>query len=241
MNQNYEKKISGGVGGKYFEDDLTDVLNIKSITIYWDRWVDNLSVTYELNEKKSRTVSYGGPTEGKQNKTIYLADDEYVTEISGHYGNWIDFLTIKTSNFRVVSGGGTARITPFILTAPNGKGFPPGFCGRSQDWLDAIGILVPKYKTVFSLSFDCGDYALVLESDVAFLADAKLRGLAWNRNPHFYMGTGRRLIVDENGYQGEFTFSTESSSAGTTRCSGWLQVPGHGDKLIVRNIPDRLP
>ena len=82
------------------------------------------------------------------NHIIYidLRRDEYISGISGRYGNYIDKLRIRISSTgkaddREVAFGGTCGHTDFHFEAPKGMEVI-GFIGRSATYLDAIGIIV---------------------------------------------------------------------------------------------------
>uniref|UniRef100_M8BBM4 Uncharacterized protein n=1 Tax=Aegilops tauschii TaxID=37682 RepID=M8BBM4_AEGTA len=116
----------GGIGGNVRETSMSDVNRIvqrKGKEAWADRW--------------------GG--EGGKPSTLSLQQDEYLTSVHGHYGQFKDFVVIRSltfvSNLRSYGPYGKEDGVPFALHAgPGGKII--GFHARSGQFLDAIGTYV---------------------------------------------------------------------------------------------------
>jgi hypothetical protein len=132
--------IAGGSGGAPFSDsEPPSGGRILEVQIFSGEIVDAVQVLYEL--PNGRTVlgpRQGGP--GGRANVLRLDSDEYITRISGRYGDQIDSIRIQTNK----------RISP-VFGGPGGKrdyriGVPAGnqaigFIGRSGKYLDSIGLL----------------------------------------------------------------------------------------------------
>ncbi|XP_040257992.1 uncharacterized protein [Aegilops tauschii subsp. strangulata] len=109
----------GGIGGNVRETSMSDVNRIVQVIVrHWNA-VDAISLS--------------------------LQQDEYLTSVHGHYGQFKDFVVIRSltfvSNLRSYGPYGKEDGVPFALHAgPGGKII--GFHARSGQFLDAIGTYV---------------------------------------------------------------------------------------------------
>lgn len=128
----------GGTGGNEFDDEgLCKKAKISEITVKWGRLIDSISIGYTSGE----TVTHGGKG-GKETLVISLSDNEYITGISGKYVKQIDSMTITTNIRSYPPAGGQGGKEPYSLSIPGGSNLMVnGFFGRSDSYLDAIGIM----------------------------------------------------------------------------------------------------
>lgn len=143
---------SGGGGGHPFDDGMPKQNAIISqVLVRSGTWIDGIQIMYGDKHCGGTETEYHGGT-GGQPQYIDLRRDEYISGISGRYGNYIDKLQIHISSTgkeqgegardgRVVAFGGTGGHTNFSFEAPKGTEVI-GFIGRSATYLDAIGIIV---------------------------------------------------------------------------------------------------
>ncbi|KAF7034424.1 hypothetical protein CFC21_045445 [Triticum aestivum] len=133
----------GGIGGNVRETSMSDVNRIVQVIVrHWNA-VDAISVMYERKGKEAWADRWGG--EGGKPSTFSLQQDEYLTSVHGHYGQFKDFVVIRSltfvSNLRSYGPYGKEDGVPFALHAgPGGKIM--GFHARSGQFLDAIGTYV---------------------------------------------------------------------------------------------------
>lgn len=131
--------IAGGPGGTEFSD--SEILlrsRVSEIRIHANKFVDSIQPVYTLQEG----TLFEGPVHGGNGGRSYvfkLDPDEYVTGISGRYGNYIDSLVIITNKRTSQNYGGNGGRNDFRIDVPTGsQGL--GFIGRAGKYLDAIGI-----------------------------------------------------------------------------------------------------
>lgn len=131
---------AGSDGGDEFDD--TDQCKIpdnriSKVTVKYGSYIDSISITYI----SGATRKHGG-TGGENEEIIQLEEGEYINEIRGKCGQYIDSLRIIT-NKKSYTLGGTGGKNKYSLTAPDGY-MVNGFFGRSGSYLDAIGIICKK-------------------------------------------------------------------------------------------------
>lgn len=132
--------VAGGGGGSSFADTgFPSGGRVAEVSVWSGDVVDSVQIAYELPD--GRTVAsarHGGP--GGQPNTFRLDSDEYITGISGRYGNYIDSLTIYTNKRTSPAYGGRGGERDFRVNAPS-RSQAVGFIGRSGEYLDAIGLM----------------------------------------------------------------------------------------------------
>jgi hypothetical protein len=100
--------------------------------------VDAVQVMYALPDgRTSAGPRHGG--RGGREYTFSLDGDEYITGISGRYGDLIDSIRIHTNKRTSPVFGGTGGSSDFRIDVPQG-GQAIGFVGRSGARVDAIGL-----------------------------------------------------------------------------------------------------
>ncbi|KAE8780895.1 Horcolin [Hordeum vulgare] len=133
----------GGIGGNVKETSMSDVDRIVQVVVRHGNAVDAISVMYERKGKEAWTDRWGG---GGGNTCLFsLQQDEYLTSVRGHYGQFNGFVVVRSltfvSNLRSYGPFGMEDGVPFALHAGAG-GKIVGFHARSGQFLDAIGTYV---------------------------------------------------------------------------------------------------
>ena len=147
---------SGGPGGSPFDDSdlgnfirspyplpgptLAGSVQIASVTVFSGVYIDSIQVTYAPSEGiTGQPEKHGGG--GGHPQDLLLQPGEYITEVSGRSGDYVDSLTIRTGGSRsqTMTWGGSGGSRSFDYKAPPGTEIV--FCwGRSGQYLDAIGV-----------------------------------------------------------------------------------------------------
>jgi hypothetical protein len=117
-------------------------MEIGALHIRWGWFIDQLQVVYR-NPTNGHVVSgpvHGG--NGGQLTVITLNAGEFIAEINGRTGSFVDSLLVKTNQGRIFSNlGGDGGPNPFRFHLGVGSGEEIfGFFGRSGQFLDAIGV-----------------------------------------------------------------------------------------------------
>jgi hypothetical protein len=128
-------KQYGGEGGQAFADDLTEVVQIKSITIRHGRYVDSIQTTWLMTSGHTHQGPRHGGDGGTEDK-IVLADGEFITSITGRAASYVDQLTFYTNKGNKWGPYGGNGGQPF----ETGELKVGGFFGRCADYVDAIGM-----------------------------------------------------------------------------------------------------
>ena len=128
----------GGEGGTPFDDDCLNE-GIAGIAIRAGAVVDGVTMFY----RGGKITSYGG--KGGNEESIFLCQDEYVTEIDVRFGRFVQCLTLKTNKGRplgpcggkggLLDGTSCNNVT---IKAPQGHVLV-GIKGREGRYLDSIG------------------------------------------------------------------------------------------------------
>ena len=89
--------------------------------------------------QKTTKPRHGGS--GGNPKDFKLAPGEYIIEVGGKYGRFIDSFWIKTNQGKTEKWGGGGGNVNFTYHAPPGTRIF-GFFGRSGVFLDSIGVIM---------------------------------------------------------------------------------------------------
>lgn len=133
---------SEGTGGEKFsiEPPVNGNPRVKEVRVWSGAYIDAIEVIYHLEDEGfdlpgKRVGGYGGRLQ-----VFKLATDEYITQIIGHRGVYVDSLAIVTNKGRSMQWGGDGGDVAYYYQAPpNGK--IVGFRGRADGYVDAIGIV----------------------------------------------------------------------------------------------------
>jgi phage tail protein X len=130
----------GGSGGDGFTDFQPPAdTRIVEVRIRSGDTVDALQMVYSLPNGRTVTGPRHGGTGGRQS-TFRLDANEYVTGISGRFGDTIDSIRIHTSRRTSPTYGGRGGSRDFRADVPSGNQ-AVGFTGRAGDTVDAIGLV----------------------------------------------------------------------------------------------------
>ncbi len=132
-------KTAGGTGGSEFADrQIPQGARIAQIRIRAQRYVDSIQAVYALPGGSLYEGPVYGGGGGKLN-VLELAEDEFVTGISGRVGDYVDSIVIHTNRRSFPSYGGSGGRQSFRIEVPGGNRVV-GFTGRAGRYLDAIGL-----------------------------------------------------------------------------------------------------
>ncbi len=141
--------ISGGQGGTEFMDtEIPSNSRVAEIHVFSGEFIDAIQMMYALPDGRTLMGQrHGGP--GGRRSVFRLDSDEYITGISGNYGEYIDSIQIQTNKRSSQLLGGTGGRQTYSLNVPN-RNQAVGFTGRTGEYLDAIGLtyLPIKFQNV---------------------------------------------------------------------------------------------
>lgn len=132
--------IAGGPGGTPFTDyAVPQQARISELRIYASQYIDAVQLVYTTADGETAVMPRIGGLGGEAT-LIPLADDEYITGISGRCGWYIDQMRIHTNKRVTETMGGTGGFEDFALAATPGNAIV-GFHGRCDWFIDALGII----------------------------------------------------------------------------------------------------
>lgn len=112
-----------------------DGTKVQSIVIRHGSYIDRLQFQY--SDGSSTTHGGGG---GSQDQ-IDLEPDEYLTEISGTYGDYVDSLLIRTNVQTFGPYGGNGGTRSYRYQVPEENMEIIGLFGAAGNYMDAMGII----------------------------------------------------------------------------------------------------
>lgn len=122
----------GGTGGGSFDDSVINS-PVATIAVHAGSYVDALVVTYQ-----NGTQMFHGGGGGQVNNPFTLNSGEFITELIGRAGDYVDQLTIVTNQRRFGPFGGSGG-NPFTIQLPPDV-WVFAFWGQSGSYMDALGI-----------------------------------------------------------------------------------------------------
>ena len=138
--------ISGGRGGSAFSDDKIPMgARISEVRVRAGNTIDSIQAVYTLQDGRLLEGPIHGGGGGSPN-VFRLDTNEYITGLSGRYGEYIDSLSIQTNMRTSQVFGGRGGSQTFGAKVPAGNR-AIGFLGRSGEYLDAIGLLYAPTTT----------------------------------------------------------------------------------------------
>lgn len=131
--------VTGGQGGFPFTDtEIPSGSRIAEVHIFSGKYIDAVQIAYRLpNGRVLMGPKHGG--QGGQQNIFRIDSDEYITGLSGRYGNFIDSLQIHTNKRTSPFLGGSGGNREYRINVPAGNQ-AVGFTGRAAEYLDAIGL-----------------------------------------------------------------------------------------------------
>ncbi len=133
-------EVVGGRGGRAFSDSQAPAdARVTEVRIQSGDRVAAVQFVYALADGRSVTGPLHGGSGGRAS-VFRLDSDEYITGISGRYGDNIDSIRIQTNKRTSPLYGGRGGDRDYRIDVPGGNQ-AVGFAGRSGDYLDAIGLV----------------------------------------------------------------------------------------------------
>lgn len=144
----------GGRGGRAWDDGSHD--GIREIFVVHGDCIDSITVVYDKHGTPFTAPKHGGVGGVKTAQVQLQFPEEYLSYVSGYYGEHngslvIRSLTFKTNRGTTYGAFGVEEGTPFSL--PVAGGMIVGFKGRSGWYVDSIGCHVARLSS--STSANC--------------------------------------------------------------------------------------
>jgi hypothetical protein len=132
-------EIGGGNGGNAFSDrNIPLGAIISEVRVSAGKNIDSIQLVYVLKDRRA----FEGPVHGGQggNPNVFrLNSGEYITGVSGRYGDYIDSLSIRTNQRVSQTFGGPGGNRNFSISIPQGN-MMVSLSGRAGERLDAISL-----------------------------------------------------------------------------------------------------
>lgn len=146
MRNLQQTEIAGGRGGTAFADrDIPIGAVVSAIRVRGGDFIDSVQMIYTLTDGRTfEGTIHGG--QGGRSGVFRLDRDEYITGVSGRYGNYIDSLVFHTNKRTSASFGGRGGSRSFRINVPSGNR-AIGFAGRAAEYLDALGFTYIPVET----------------------------------------------------------------------------------------------
>ncbi len=136
---------AGGEGGFGFDNyEVPNGGKLREIRLLTNRFVNAIQLIYTDAQGNISDLPPVGGMSGEL-QVFTLADGEYLTEISGRNGWYIDSLRLHTNLRDSKTYGGNGGVEEFHFTAPAGSEIC-GFFGRADWYVDALGIITRPVK-----------------------------------------------------------------------------------------------
>lgn len=137
---NHYEGYYGGTGGHPFVNKVKGAKRISGIEIRSGRVVDAIKVNWEDKDgKQMEGEQFGG--NGGNLERIFFDPDEFITNLEGHAGWYVDSLTIRTNKGQYGPFGYETKSEKFSYSIPTNK-YLIGFFGRAQNAVDGLGVLL---------------------------------------------------------------------------------------------------
>jgi hypothetical protein len=128
----------GGSGGRIQKDPTAGVEKVIAILISAGLCIDFLQLIVRQNGVPQALVQHGG--DGGHLTPFVLADDEYLTGITGRYELYIYSMTLHTNIRTSQRFGGSGGEREYSIHASAGEQIVGLWC-RSGQFVDAIGVI----------------------------------------------------------------------------------------------------
>ena len=128
----------GGCRGRLLKDPVADVEKVIAVLISAGLLVDFLQLMVRQNGNPQVLVQHGG--DGGHLTPFVLADDEYLTGITGRYGLSIHSITLYTNNRVSQRFGGHGGDREYSIHANAGEQIVGLWC-HSDTFVDSIGAI----------------------------------------------------------------------------------------------------
>ena len=131
----------GGSGGTLRKDPVDGVEKVIAVLISAGFLIDFLQFIVRQNGIPQALVQHGG--DSGHFTPFVLADDEYLTGITGRYGLYIDSITLYTNRRISPRFGGRGGEREYAIHANAGEQIVGLWC-RSDSYIDAIGAITAR-------------------------------------------------------------------------------------------------
>ena len=132
----FECGPSGGGGGAWFGDPVpADGVRVSQILVWHGDYIDGIQLQYSDG---TTTPIHGGS--GGSLATFSLGPEDFISTVSGRYGDYVDSLTISTNVEMFPQLGGNGGNRNYIYGAFVNLEII-GFIGASGSYVDALGIV----------------------------------------------------------------------------------------------------
>ena len=139
-------EIVGGPGGSGFSDSqLQPGARILEVHVRSGDRVDSVQMLISSPDGRTVMSPKRGGSGGRLN-IFRVNRDEYITGVSGRYGDYIDSLRIHTNKRTSALFGGPGGDRDFRVEVPE-ENQAVGFAGRAGDYLDAVGLIFASIQT----------------------------------------------------------------------------------------------
>lgn len=129
---------SGGVGGHPFDDEpYLEHARLSEVRVWSGYAVNAVQLLLDIDGEAVESRKHGG--RGGSLGILKLDDGEYLSEIYGRYGSYIESLCMRTNRGQIRRFGGQGGCTEFVYLAPQGFQIC-GFWGCAGELIDSIGI-----------------------------------------------------------------------------------------------------
>lgn len=143
----YYAKWAGGTGGGYFTDNAVGDLasrewRIFKIDIHSGTYVDAIEVFYENVVTGTRISAGRHGGDGGRLVEIWLGPGEYISDVVGRCGHYVDSISVKT-NKKIYGPYGGAGGGDYAFSAKENEEVI-GFYGQSGEYLDGFSVITRK-------------------------------------------------------------------------------------------------
>ena len=143
----------GGSSGLLRKDPVAGVEKVIAVLVGAGLYIDFLQLIVRQDGVPQALAQHGG--DGGHLTPFVLADDEYLTGITGRYGWYVYSMTLHTNKRTSQKFGGSGGERDYSIQAGAGEQIVGLRC-RSEQYIDAIGAitaLIPRFGTAPEVRF----------------------------------------------------------------------------------------
>ncbi len=129
---------SGGVGGRPFDDEpLLEHAKLSEVRVWSGYAINAVQLLFHIDGEAVEGSKHGG--RGGTVGVLKLDDGEYLSEIYGRYGSYVESLCVRTNRGQIRRFGGQGGCAEFVYLAPQGFQIS-GLWGNAGETIDSIGV-----------------------------------------------------------------------------------------------------